>query len=247
MDTQATYFRRAGCEDYGPEADRDVAGAGVHSRSGGRSPISSPGARAPHGAIRALVGEAAWARLSPPVRERFGTTPRDGERWHFRGTMERVDCSWAGRAMAWASRVTGAPVAHLTGESVPIDVFVYPEAGHNGTVWERVYEFAGGRRVTARTTKRMEAGPRLLECFGLGFGMELDVYEHEGALHFRSTSFYAGIAGRRVRLPLSFSPGVLLVEHIDEGEGAFRFRMTVDHPVFGRVFFQDGVFAKVEE
>jgi hypothetical protein len=130
---------------------------------------------------------------------------------------------------------------------VPIDVFVHGADSRGGTVWQRIYHFPDGRRVTARTTKRMEAGPRMLEYFGLGFGMELDVYEHDAALHFRSTSFYVDVPSRRLRLPLIFSPGVLLVEHIDEGGGDFRFRMTVDHPVFGRVFFQDGVFRKVKE
>ncbi len=244
MDTQETYFRRAGCEDLGPYDAGDEAGSAVAipERNGqGGQPHSSKFT------IRDLIGEAAWWRLSAAVRARFGTSPAAGERWHFRGVMDRVECSWAGRVMAWASRVTGAPVAHLTGREVPIDVLVYAEENRDGTVWERVYDFAGNRRTTARTTKRMEAGPRLLECFGLGFGMELDVYEHDAALHFRSTSFYVDVGGRRVRLPLAFSPGVLLVEHIDEGGGTFRFRMTVDHPVFGRVFFQDGVFSKVKE
>ncbi len=247
MDTQGTYFGRAGCEDYGPPTELYVPAATAKAAPSGQENLSRKQTHAPHGTIRELVGEAAWARLSAAVRERFGTTPQNGERWHFCGVMERVDCSLMGRAMAWASRASGAPVAHRTGRDVPIDVFVYAEAEREGTVWERVYSFAGNRRVIARTTKRMDTGPRLLECFGMGFGMELDVYEHDAALHFRSTSFYLDLVGRRLRLPLAFSPGILLVEHIDEGGGAFRFRMTVDHPVFGRVFFQDGVFRKVEE
>ena len=149
--------------------------------------------------------------------------------------------------MAWLSRIAGAPVAHLTGRNVPIDVFVYAERGGDGTVWERAYIFTGDRRITARTTKRIDGERQMLECFGLGFGMELDVYEHDRALHFRSTSFFVALAGRRLRLPRVLSPGTLLVEHIDEGDGSFRFRMTVDHAALGCVFFQDGLFRKEED
>ena len=117
---------------------------------------------------------------------------------------------------------------------------------NGGTAWERRYDFGGSRRAVAKTTKRMDASGRLLECFGMGFGMELQVYEEKCALNFRSRRFYAELFGRRIRFPYFLSPGTLLVEHIDEGAGLFRFRMTVNHPIFGRVFFQDGIFRKLE-
>lgn len=196
--------------------------------------------------LRDLLGEAAWSRLAPAVRARFATTPRAGDPWLFRGLMDRVECSPVGRTMAWASRAAGAPVAHLSGRDIPVDVLVYAEGEGGGTVWRRTYEFNGHRRVVAATTKRIDADRQLLEVFAMGLGMELNVSEHEGALHFRSTSFYAELFGRRFRLPHLLSPGTLLVEHVDEGGGMFRFRMRVDHKSFGRVFFQDGLFRQVD-
>ena len=196
--------------------------------------------------IRALVGEAGWRRLRPAIRERFGHAPKAGDTWLLRGVMSEVSATRVGRLMAWASRLFGGPVTHLTGRDVPVDVYVYEDMVLGGTVWERRYDFGRPKRAVARTTKRMDASGRLLECFGLGLGMELEVYEERGALNFRSRRFYADLMGRRIRFPYLLSPGTLLVEHIDEGNGLFRFRMTVNHPIFGRVFFQDGIFQKLE-
>ena len=196
--------------------------------------------------IRTLVGEVGWRRLAPAIRERFGHAPKAGDTWLLRGVMSEVSATMFGRAMAWVSRLVGGPVTHRTGRNVPVDVHVYEDQVHGGTVWERRYDFGGARRAVASTTKRLDATGRLLECFGCGFGMELHVYEEAGALNFRSRRFYAELAGRRIRFPYLLSPGTLLVEHIDEGGGAFRFRMTVNHPIFGRVFFQDGIFHKLE-
>lgn len=232
MKPQGTYFRRQGCRDLGPAAGVVVRGRVGAAREGGLT-------------IRRLVGEAGWWRLAPAVRERFGVSPADGERWHYRGVMRTVSMSAPGRAMAWISRIIGSPVAHLSGDDVPIDVFVYPERG--GTAWERRYHFAKNSSVTAKTVKKIDRYGRMLECFGAGTGMELDVYEANNALHFRSTAFFVDMGGGRARMPASLSPGTLLVEHIDEGRGWFRFRMTVEHTLFGRMFFQDGVFARAEE
>ena len=209
------------------------AEAGADRKDGGRE-------------IRTLVGEAGWRRLAPAIRERFGHAPKAGDTWFLRGVMTEVSATMFGRAMAWMSRLVGGPVTHRTGRDVPVDVHVYEDQVHGGTVWERRYDFGGARRAVAKTTKRLDATGRLLECFGCGFGMELHVYEEAGALNFRSRRFYAELAGRRIRFPYLLSPGTLLVEHIDEGGGAFRFRMTVNHPIFGRVFFQDGIFRKLE-
>ena len=229
------------------------AGEEFRERAGAsRPPLGPPGAAVASNAedsgreIRALVGDAGWRRLAPAVRERFGHAPRAGDTWLLRGVMSEVSATLLGRAMAWISRLVGGPVTHLTGRDVPVDVHVYEDQTHGGTVWERRYDFAGARRAVAKTTKRVDRSGRLLECFGRGFGMEIHVYEEGGALNFRSRSFYVQIGRRRIRFPYLMSPGTLLVEHIDEGNGRFRFRMTVNHPILGRVFFQDGIFRKLE-
>ena len=91
------------------------------------------------------------------------------------------------------------------------------------------------------------AGGRLLELVGGGFGMLLDVFERDRALHFVSTRYFWQFGGFRLYLPALFSPGVAHVTHADIGAGHFRFTITITHDLLGRMFHQDGVFTESGE
>lgn len=194
--------------------------------------------------IRTLIGSAAWARLAPAIRERFGTSPTAGEVRIYRGIMETVGCTWLGLALAHVGRLLGAPMAWKTGRNVPCDVHVYPDP-QGGVVWERRYDFGGPREIIAKTTKRCDGRGRLLECFGSAAGMTLRVFEENGELHFLSEDFFLRFGKWKVLLPPSLSPGTLHVVQKCEGGGNFRFTMDVDHPWFGRIAEQGGVFRQV--
>ncbi|MEM8686744.1 MAG: DUF4166 domain-containing protein [Pseudomonadota bacterium] len=191
--------------------------------------------------IRTLIGPAAWSRLTPAIRERFGTSPKGGEVRLYRGIMEKVACTWFGLALAHVGRLLGAPMAWKTGRNVPCDVHVYADPD-GGVVWERHYTFTGLSEIVAKTTKRCDGRGRLLECFGRHAGMTLRVYEENGELHFKSEDFFLRAGNRKLVLPMAVSPGTLHVVQKCEGSGNFRFTMDVDHPWLGRIAAQDGVF-----
>lgn len=194
--------------------------------------------------IRTLIGQAAWRRLAPAIRERFGNSPANGEVRLYRGVMEKVDCTWLGLTLAHAGRLLGAPMAWKTGRDVRCDVHVYADP-QGGVVWERRYDFGAPRAVVAKTTKRCDGRGRLLECFGATAGMTLKVFEQEGELHFLSEDFFLRLGNWKVLLPAFLSPGTLHVVQRDEGAGDFRFTMDVKHPLFGTIAVQDGVFRQV--
>ncbi|NNF79919.1 MAG: DUF4166 domain-containing protein [Rhizobiales bacterium] len=194
--------------------------------------------------IRTLIGQAAWERLAPAIRERFGNSPARGEVRVYRGVMETVGCTWLGLAMAHVGRFLGAPMAWKTGRDVPCDVHVYADP-KGGVVWERRYDFGAADEIVAKTTKRCDGRGRLLECFGTTAGMTLKVFEQDAELHFVSEDFFLRIANWKVLLPAALSPGTLHVVQKDEGEGNFRFTMDVEHPMFGTIATQDGVFRRV--
>lgn len=200
-----------------------------------------------HGAINipALLGPRGWFRLPLAVRNRFATPVRAGQCITYRGTMHQVRASGFGKLMAWAGRLAGAPIAHLTGEDVPCDVKLYHDTKRGGTVWERVYQF-GPKTIHARTTKKAGSDGTSLECFGSAFGfgtgMVLDIFEADTALHFVSRTFFIELFGLRVPLPGFLNPGQLVVTHRDLGSGTFQFLMTVTHPRLGEILFQDGTF-----
>ena len=102
--------------------------------------------------------------------------------------------------------------------------------------------------MIVRSTKIVDpAGGRLLELVGGGFGMLLDVFEKDRALHFVSTRYFWQGLGVRVYLPAHLSPGIAHVTHTDIGDGRFRFMIAITPPLFGLMFYQDGVFTEAGE
>lgn len=191
-----------------------------------------------------LLG-AAWSRLDPAIRERFGGLPLPGRPRIFAGRYRVVRRSAIGWIFALLCRAIGQPLPLSAGRSVPARVVVSRLPGNSGVEWRRYYGFAGGTAL-CRTVKREDAVDGLLECVGRRFGMSLSMSEEGGALRFDSRRFYLQLGGWRLTWPLLLSPGRMTVLHRAEAGGAFRFRLVVRHPLFGETFFQDGLFRQME-
>jgi hypothetical protein len=188
--------------------------------------------------IRRLTGEAQWLSLPPAVRARFA---EHAASVGYEGTFDEVSASFAGKLLATCCRLLGTPVAPFTGTNVPatVNVFATPDGG---TAWQRIYRFAGRRPCIVESVKRLSRDGTLVEALPAGMTMALDVYARDGVLHFVSTGYYFELGGLRIRFPEWLPPGVTHVQHIDLGDGTFRFTMSVRHRWLGQVFWQSGRF-----
>jgi hypothetical protein len=189
--------------------------------------------------IRALLGEAAWFSLPATTRARFADHAASAE---YRGTFDEVRASIAGRLLALCCRLLGTPVAPFTGTNIPatVNVFATPDGG---TAWQRIYEFPGRKPCVVESIKRLSREGTLVEALPAGLRMALDVYARDGALHFVSNAYYFELGRTRITLPDWLPPGTTHVEHLDLGDGSFRFTMRVRHPWLGEVFHQTGIFS----
>jgi hypothetical protein len=195
-----------------------------------------------HG-LRDVLGNEAWNRLPEAVRERFAATAGEAT---YAGAFEVVRASLLGRMFAWLGTLFGTPVAPRSGEHVAARVLVRPHA--EGVDWDREYHWAGGGMDLVRSTKVVTDAGALIEKLPARLCMPLAVHEAGGVLHFTSRSYYFDLgAGVHLPLPAFFSPGVTHVEHIDLGNGWFRFTLVVTHALFGEMFFQTGRFCATEE
>jgi hypothetical protein len=199
-------------------------------------PLQEPG-------LHGVLGDAAWRRLPPAVRERFGEPPRTVD---YAGTFEIVRASLTGRALAWICQLIGTPVVPRTGRNVPAIVRVGPDGG--GARWTREYRWPDAPMSLVRSTKVIAPDGTLVEKLPARLCMQLDAREEGGALHFISRRYYFHLTlpwkrlPFRVGLPFWLSPGTVHVVHEDEAEGWFRFSMTVTHPRLGELFHQTGRF-----
>jgi hypothetical protein len=188
--------------------------------------------------IRRLIGETHWLSLAPAVRARFDEHTADAQ---YEGTFDEVHASFAGKLLAMCCRLLGTPVAPFTGNNVPatVNVFATPDGA---TAWQRIYRFAGRKPCVVESIKRLSREGTLVEALPACMRMALDVYARDGVLHFVSNAYYFELGGLRIRLPEWLPPGITHVQHIDLGNGSFRFTMSVRHRWLGQVFWQSGRF-----
>lgn len=199
--------------------------------------VSARGDREPD--FRALLGEAAWARLPDAVRVRFALGAHT-QPCVYPGRMT-VRASAAGWLIAQLCRLVGTPLAPWTGEDVAVEVTVAPHP-RGGIDWSRLYGFAGHAPVRVASRKLTDETGALLEVVRGGLGLRLNVGEQDGALVFRSRGYVLRLGRATLPLPALLSPGQAWVEHRDLGAGAFRFSLRFQHPWLGETFFQTGVF-----
>jgi hypothetical protein len=195
-----------------------------------------------HG-VQGALGRGAWARLPEAVRARFPEPPQPAD---YRGNFEVVRASRLGRVVAFACRLLGSPIVPRTGVNVAALVHVAPS--REGVEWTRDYCWPDGEVYRVRSTKVLDPLDGLVERLPTRLCMPLKVYEADGVLHFVSRGYWFDLGtlpgGRRLRLVLPdwLSPGTTHVAHCDEGNGWFRFTLTVRHPAFRELFYQTGRF-----
>ena len=193
--------------------------------------------------FEALAGRQGWARLCPAIRRRFSDHDL---RVTYEGDMD-IRASFVGAIFAALLTPFGRPLPFVPAGTYPASVKVSPDTKTGGVIWRRDFMHPGSKApIRVESVKQLGADGNLLECVRKGplggIGMGLRVYEQGSALNFASQHYF--ISWGRIKLPVPtwLTPGETLVEHIDEGAGNFRFRLTMTHPWFGVTVHQEGVF-----
>ena len=189
--------------------------------------------------VRTLLGETAWFSLPATARARFADHAASAE---YRGEFRRSPRQLRGPTacdVLPAARHTRRAVHRRTNVPATVHVFATPDGG---TAWQRIYEFPGRKPCVVESIKRLSREGTLIEALPACLRMALDVYARDGVLHFVSNAYYFELGRLRIRVLDWLPPGTTHVEHIDLGNGSFRFTMRVRHRWLGEVFYQTGCF-----
>ena len=195
--------------------------------------------------FRALLGAEGWALLPPAIRARFGKRVRGGASVTYAGEIVESRRNPLGWALAQLARMVGAPLPLDRDLGVPAVVSVTEDPAGGGQFWTRVYGRGRGFPQVIHSAKRFAGPTGLEEYLGLGFGIALRVEARADRLLFVSDHYFLRVLGCRVPLPRWLSPGALTVAHVDRGEGAFTFELTLVHPLAGELMRQVGLFREV--
>jgi len=189
---------------------------------------------------REILGEVQWHKLKPEIRKRFSLRPGKGAIIRYRGTMHMVHLSFMGWLFAQICRLIGTPLAPRSGQDVPMEILLEPDEG--GVAWVRIYKFPNQVEYTVRSTKKRGKNNDLIEHIGCGFSMALSLKVMHGDLFFISHAYKLKLLNFEIRIPDILTPGRTTVSHEQITGPRFRFRLSVDHPLFGRTIFQEGEF-----
>lgn len=192
--------------------------------------------------FRRLIGRAAWDGLPEAVRRRFSKRLAGESVALYRGRVVRSEFSSLGWLFAQALRLVGAPLPISRDTDVPAVVSVSEDGASGGQLWSRLYGRRRGFPQVIHSAKRFAGPTGLEEYVGRGIGMALRVEPLKDGLRFASDHYFLSIGKRRFRLPLWLEPGRTAVEHHDLGHGCFLFRLSLRHPLFGRLVEQHALF-----
>jgi hypothetical protein len=196
--------------------------------------------------FRALMTETEWASLPPAIRRRFSKRLAGGQTIVYAGEILESWMSRLGWWLAQAARLIGGPLPVTRDAHVPSVVTVTEDIASGGQIWTRLYARRKGFPQVVHSSKRFAGPTGLEEYVGRGIGMTLATYARDGALVFRSKSYFLQLFGRRWFLPVSLTPGTLYVTHAEVPDGKFSFTLQIFHPRFGLLMRQMAMFREIE-
>ena len=207
-----------------------------------------PAMKRPDDRFSDLVGHKAWNKLPAAIRRRFGKRLQGGASVAYQGQVVAMQMNLAGRVLAQAARIIGAPLPYdMSSVGQPAVVSVTEDIAGSGQFWIRQYGRAAGFPQVVHSSKRFSGPTGLEEYIGYGIGMALNVSAEDSDLLFKSDHYFLQFLGGRLRLPRLLSPGDLVIGHHDLGGGQFRFSLDLRHRLLGQLIYQDAIFADAKE
>jgi hypothetical protein len=192
--------------------------------------------------FRALMPPEEWASLPLPIRRRFSKRLAGGKTVVYVGEILETRLSRAGWCLAQLARLIGAPLPTSADSKVPMIVTVTEDMTTSGQVWTRLCTRRNGFPQIINSSKRFSGPTGIEEYLGYGLSMAMTIHARDGALVFRSDSYFLNVFGRRFALPFWLKPGVVTVTHSELGEGRFIFTLEVKHPRLGMLIHQSAAF-----
>src|SRR3984885_2165656 len=158
------------------------------------------------------------------------------------GEVVETRMSRIGWYLAQVARLFGGPLPTSRDDNMPSVVTVTEDMATGGQIWTRLYVRRGGFPQIIHSAKRFSGPTGIEEYLGRGFGMALRIGVRNGALVFRSESYFLEVFGRRFTLPRGLSPGAVTGALAEGGDGRFEFVLDVSHPRFGTLIRQTAAF-----
>ncbi len=193
--------------------------------------------------LAALLGQtlgAQWRHLHPDIRARFTLAP-GATRQRFTGSMSTIERSCIGWLIARLIAFMHV-LPSVRARDVPFE-FNLTATSDAGWIKERLYHFREGR-FEFRSVMRVEAAGELIENFPYGLCMKIKLVAEGDTLFFLDDGYFVRIGKFRLPIPRWASVGRFTLTHTNIDRENFTVAIRLDHPLFGRLFYQCGRFVE---
>ena len=196
-----------------------------------------------HNDFRALV-IGGWDAVDPAVRDRMDRLlTADGDTIFVgHGCVRRSNVGWF---YAQFCRAVGAPLVLKQGEDVETTVRVAPTKD-GLRCWHRTFRFEDGSEQLVQTSKVIDPKLGLLDAVGpqgeRRLATCLRVWTEGKSLHFASQAYFFRFRWFNLPVPSFLTPGRLIAEHRDLGDGSFVYILKFTHPIWGDTCYHEDIF-----
>ena len=191
--------------------------------------------------LRHALGETQWSRLDPAIAARFLPHISANNSLVFKGSMQWVICSPLGALIATALKAC----AILPNRNTRDSRFEFRIGVSNGEIFkQREYDLGDKESFVFRS--RFSNRPVLHEEFGGGLGMYLALTVKRNRLMFRDNGYFLRLGRFRLSLPAWLTVGSFDLLHRNIDANRFQVIIRVAHPLLGTLFYQRGVFEKMQ-
>ena len=179
-----------------------------------------------------------WQHLHPDIRARFTLAP-GATRQRFTGTMTHIERSPLGWLIA--RLITFVHVLpSVRARDVPFE-FNLTATANGGWIKQRLYHFSDGP-FEFRSVMRVEPTGELIENFPFGLCMKIKLVAEGDALYFLDDGYFLRLGRMRLPIPRRLSVGRFTLTHKNIDRENFLVSISLDHALFGRLFYQCGHF-----
>jgi hypothetical protein len=179
-----------------------------------------------------------WPHLHPDIRARFTLAPGT-TRQRFTGTMNQIERSPLGWLIARLIAFVHV-LPSVRARDVPFE-FNLTATTNAGWIKERLYHFSSGR-FEFRSVMRIEPSGELIENFPFGLCMKIKLVAEGDSLYFLDDAYFLRIGNWRLPIPRWLSVGRFTLTHKNIDHDNFTVSISLDHALFGRLFYQCGHF-----
>jgi len=190
--------------------------------------------------IFARIFGASWASLPPALRKHYANRPFTRDVVVVDGRMS-VETSWLIWLLGPLLRLSGALVP-TAGDDIPVTVTFRSEPGSDAFCLDRAFRFAGRPPYQFRSRMVPAEGNAVIEWMPVGIGWHAGYAFENDQVRLDHRGYVARVFGAHVPLPLHWvlGRGEACEQALDDD--TFRMAMSLQHPLFGKVYGYSGTF-----